>query len=990
MTLFIFLLIGYEINLEKVSQFFCYLIFFSYICVLKLYFLPTITMAKTVYKENTFRNNPENPQEESWLLKRIGELLRDEKFQMSLGIFLIVSSFALFIAFFSYLFTGKADQSVVETVFSTSIRESGAEIENWLGMLGAVLSHIFIFKWFGLGAFLLVPLIFLMGWKLSFKTEVVPLIPSLQFTGFAILWSSLLMSSLFTKESEIGFWGGGLGFTITEVLRGLIGSFGTFLLVMFALALFLIYFVKLSFKTTFATKDNPILTSISQKFEAFKDKFTEKVPNFNFGKGINNKNEFQDTDDGFEFPDLSNETTKNPLNKTFIKGNTKNTTNFRNDFEEDENDIESENIPTKNDLGKTKLPKSGITRPKNPKVELEIDPATPLDIPKKENKFAPRIEEEEEDEVDNFNFIKAKGTQAKIKFPQENDNADGIEDDNFNTPNIRKEDKFQIPTFEKEEITEKPKKEVKFINNDDEIGNEEEKEEMIFNPTADASSANLYDPTEILSRYRKPDASLLNEPPIIKRQVSNEELEANKDKIVETLSNYGIGISQIKATIGPTVTLYEIIPEAGVRISKIKSLEDDIALSLAALGIRIIAPIPGKGTIGIEVPNKKREMVAMRTILESDVFKNTDKVLPLVLGKSITNEILVADLAKMPHLLMAGATGQGKSVGLNVFLTSLIYKKHPAELKFVLVDPKKVELTLFNKIEKHFLAKLPGDDEAIITDTTKVIHTLMALCLEMDNRYNLLKEAACRNIQEYNTKFKQRRLNPKKGHKFLPYIVLVIDELADLMMVAGKEVEQPIARLAQLARAIGIHLIVATQRPSVNVITGIIKANFPARLSFKVTSKIDSRTILDAGGAEQLVGMGDFLFSMGSDTIRLQCPFLDTPEVERVCDFISEQQGFGTSYELPEIETNNGGDSADGLDVSERDVLFEEAARIVVIHQQGSTSLLQRRLKLGYNRAGRLIDQLEKAGIVGAFEGSKAREVLVPDEYALERILNNA
>ncbi|TAE49609.1 MAG: DNA translocase FtsK, partial [Cytophagales bacterium] len=449
-------------------------------------------------------------------------------------------------------------------------------------------------------------------------------------------------------------------------------------------------------------------------------------------------------------------------------------------------------------------------------------------------------------------------------------------------------------------------------------------------------------------------------------------------------------ISQIKATIGPTVTLYEIIPEAGVRISKIKSLEDDIALSLAALGIRIIAPIPGKGTIGIEVPNKKREMVAMRTILESDVFKNTDKVLPLVLGKSITNEILVADLAKMPHLLMAGATGQGKSVGLNVFLTSLIYKKHPAELKFVLVDPKKVELTLFNKIEKHFLAKLPGDDEAIITDTTKVIHTLMALCLEMDNRYNLLKEAACRNIQEYNTKFKQRRLNPKKGHKFLPYIVLVIDELADLMMVAGKEVEQPIARLAQLARAIGIHLIVATQRPSVNVITGIIKANFPARLSFKVTSKIDSRTILDAGGAEQLVGMGDFLFSMGSDTIRLQCPFLDTPEVERVCDFISEQQGFGTSYELPEIETNNGGDSADGLDVSERDVLFEEAARIVVIHQQGSTSLLQRRLKLGYNRAGRLIDQLEKAGIVGAFEGSKAREVLVPDEYALERILNNA
>jgi S-DNA-T family DNA segregation ATPase FtsK/SpoIIIE len=466
-------------------------------------------------------------------------------------------------------------------------------------------------------------------------------------------------------------------------------------------------------------------------------------------------------------------------------------------------------------------------------------------------------------------------------------------------------------------------------------------------------------------------------------------LEANKDKIVETLSNYGIGISQIKATIGPTVTLYEIIPEAGVRISKIKNLEDDIALSLAALGIRIIAPIPGKGTIGIEVPNKKREMVSMRSVLEAEAFKSTEKALPIVMGKSITNEVVVADLAKMPHLLMAGATGQGKSVGLNVFLTSLIYKKHPAELKFVLIDPKKVELTLFNKIEKHFLAKLPGDDEAIITDTSKVIHTLNSLCLEMDTRYNLLKEAACRNLQEYNNKFRHRRLNPKKGHRFLPYIVLVIDELADLMMVAGKEVEQPLARLAQLARAIGIHLIVATQRPSVNVITGIIKANFPARLSFKVTSKIDSRTILDAGGAEQLVGMGDFLFSMGSDMIRLQCPFLDTPEVERICDFINEQPAFQSAYELPEIETEGGGgDFAEG-DEFERDVLFEEAARIIVMHQQGSTSLLQRRLKLGYNRAGRLIDQLEKAGIVGSFEGSKAREVLVPDEYALERLLSS-
>jgi S-DNA-T family DNA segregation ATPase FtsK/SpoIIIE len=943
-------------------------------------------MAKTIYKENTFRNEPEKPQESSIFLKKLGEFLRDEKFQLSLGIFLIVTSFALLIAFFSYLFTGKADQSVVETVFSTSIRESGAEVENWLGMLGAVLAHIFVFKWFGLGAFLLVPLIFLIGYKLTFKDELMPFMPTLQFTGFTILWSSLLMSSLFTRESDIGFWGGGLGFTITEVLRGIIGSFGTFLLVMFALVLFLIYFVKLSFKTTFNPKDNPIFNTLSQKFTSLKDKFTEKTPSFSFGKSPKtNKEELDDdTFDVNDLPDFNDvkNNTKNPLNKTTITTPTPNKNNFTKN-KENIDDFEEKAENEKTDLGKTKLPKSGITRPKNPKVELEIDPATPIDFSKNNKNVSNKKEIEEECEDETF----LKGVQAKIKFSDKE--KQDLEEENsfiFENKTDEKQPKenidFNFPNFNKEKDF-IPKKEIPTIIN------EEVKEEPIFKTNSDASAMNLYDPTEILSLYRKPEPELLNEPPAIKRQVSNEELEANKDKIVETLSNYGIGISQIKATIGPTVTLYEIIPEAGVRISKIKSLEDDIALSLAALGIRIIAPIPGKGTIGIEVPNKKREMVAMRSILESDVFKNSDKTLPLVLGKSITNEILVADLAKMPHLLMAGATGQGKSVGLNVFLTSLIYKKHPAELKFVLVDPKKVELTLFNKIEKHFLAKLPGDDEAIITDTTKVIHTLTALCMEMDNRYNLLKEAACRNIQEYNTKFKQRRLNPNKGHKFLPYIVLVIDELADLMMVAGKEVEQPIARLAQLARAIGIHLIVATQRPSVNVITGIIKANFPARLSFKVTSKIDSRTILDAGGAEQLVGMGDFLFSMGSDTFRLQCPFLDTPEVERVCDFISKQQGFSTPYELPEVETNNNSQTGDGLEASEKDVLFEEAARIVVIHQQGSTSLLQRRLKLGYNRAGRLIDQLEKAGIVGPFEGSKAREVLVTDEYALERILNS-
>ena len=468
-----------------------------------------------------------------------------------------------------------------------------------------------------------------------------------------------------------------------------------------------------------------------------------------------------------------------------------------------------------------------------------------------------------------------------------------------------------------------------------------------------------------------------------------EELEQNKDKILETLTNFKIGIQSIKATIGPTVTLYEIVPEAGDKISKIKNLEDDIALSLAALGIRIIAPIPGKGTIGIEVPNKNREMVSMRSVLGTDKFLKSDKELPIILGKTISNEVMVADLAKMPHLLMAGATGQGKSVGLNVMLASLIYKKHPSQLKFVLVDPKKVELTLFNKLERHFLAMLPNSEEAIITDTKKVVHTLNSLCIEMDNRYDLLKDAGCRNLKEYNTKFVNRRLNPEKGHRFLPYIVLVIDELADLMMTAGKEVETPIARLAQLARAIGIHLIIATQRPSVNVITGIIKANFPARLSFRVTSKIDSRTILDTGGAEQLVGQGDMLLSQGSELIRLQCPFIDTPEVDDVVEFIGSQRGYEMAYQLPEFSGDDDDSKVGEVDLSDRDALFDEAARLIVLHQQGSTSLIQRKLKLGYNRAGRLIDQLEAAGIVGSFEGSKAREVLIPDDYSLEQLLNN-
>jgi S-DNA-T family DNA segregation ATPase FtsK/SpoIIIE len=498
----------------------------------------------------------------------------------------------------------------------------------------------------------------------------------------------------------------------------------------------------------------------------------------------------------------------------------------------------------------------------------------------------------------------------------------------------------------------------------------------------------LYDPTLDLSSYKFPPLELLNEYEVGKVQVTQEELNQNKDKILATLTNFKIGITSIKATIGPTVTLYEIVPDAGIKISRIKNLEDDIALSLAALGIRIIAPIPGKGTIGIEVPNKNREMVSIRSVLGSPAFVKTDKELPIAIGKTISNEVLVIDLAKMPHLLVAGATGQGKSVGLNVILASLLYKRHPSQLKFVLVDPKKVEMSLFSKIERHYLAKLPNSEEAIITDTKKVVHTLNSLCIEMENRYEILKDAGARNLKEYNVKFVGRKLNPKEGHRFLPYIVLVIDELADLMMTAGKEVETPIARLAQLARAIGIHLVVATQRPSVNVITGVIKANFPARLSFRVTSKVDSRTILDSGGADQLVGQGDMLLSSGSDVIRIQCPFVDTPEIEKLCDFIGAQRGYDSAYLLPEFEGEDES-GASSVDLSERDVLFEEAAQLMVNHQQGSTSLLQRKLKLGYNRAGRLIDQLEAAGIVGPFEGSKAREVLIKDQLSLEQLLNS-
>ena len=498
-----------------------------------------------------------------------------------------------------------------------------------------------------------------------------------------------------------------------------------------------------------------------------------------------------------------------------------------------------------------------------------------------------------------------------------------------------------------------------------------------------------FDPRLDLRDFKFPDVEFLKTyGEEVHTAVSKEELEKSKNMIVQTLDHYNIKIAQIKATIGPTVTLFEIVPEKGVRISKIKNLEDDIALSLAALGIRIIAPIPGKGAIGIEVPNKKPEIVSMHSVIKSAKYQNSKAALPVCLGKTIANEVFVADLAKMPHLLMAGATGQGKSVGLNAIIVSLLYKKHPAELKFVLVDPKKVELTLYQTIERHYLAKLPGEGDAIITDNKQVVNTLNSLCVEMDERYQLLQSALVRNIKEYNAKFIARKLNPQEGHRYLPYIVVVVDEVADLIMTAGKEVEHPIGRLAQLARAIGIHLILATQRPSVNIITGTIKANFPARIAFRVSSKIDSRTILDGNGADQLIGKGDMLYSTGSELVRLQCPFVDTPEVDNITSFIGSQRGYPDAHILPEVREESDGEAKE-FDPHERDAMFEDAARIVVQHQSGSTSLIQRRLKVGYNRAGRLIDQLEAANIVGPFEGSKARAVLIPDEYALEQFLNN-
>jgi len=611
----------------------------------------------------------------------------------------------------------------------------------------------------------------------------------------------------------------------------------------------------------------------------------------------------------------------------------------------------------KNSISSTEIP----VEPEEDEISVPLIPVDPIEYNLNEGFPQVDVLDKSEEEPEEQTFRTESSLQVPLSWKP------ATEATTLNESNIEPNPEADVP-IELNEITQETEETDNLAAQiRDQFGD--------FDPTLELSNYQ-FPPIELLAAHGSSGSITINE----------EELEENKNKIVDTLKNYSIGIAQIKATIGPTVTLYEIVPEAGIRISKIKNLEDDIALSLSALGIRIIAPIPGKGTIGIEVPNKNPSVVSMRSVIASTKFQKAEMELPIAFGKTISNETFVVDLAKMPHMLMAGATGQGKSVGLNAVLASLLYKKHPAEVKFVLVDPKKVELTLYNKIERHFLAKLPDSADAIITDNTKVIHTLNSLCIEMDQRYELLKLAMVRNIKEYNEKFKSRRLNPNDGHQFLPYIVLVIDEFADLIMTAGKEVETPIARLAQLARAIGIHLIIATQRPSVNVITGIIKANFPARLAFRVTSKIDSRTILDTQGADQLIGRGDMLFTQGNDVTRIQCAFVDTPEIQKLTEFIGSQRGYAQAHLLPEYVGEES--SLDMSDLGERDPLFREAAEVLVIAQQGSASLIQRKLKLGYNRAGRLIDQLEAAGIVGPFEGSKARQVLIRDMQALEQFFN--
>ncbi|WP_219224734.1 FtsK/SpoIIIE family DNA translocase [Pedobacter antarcticus] len=880
------------------------------------------------FKSNSFKNESRDKQgprtssrDTRSRFERMPSLnFQDERILKIAGLFFLILSIYFLVAFTSYIFTWQEDYSYVidanggwsnlfKTVEELEQNNIPIMVQNWLGKFGALLSHQFIYEWFGIASFLFVFVFFVIGYRLLFKVKIFSMEKTLGYSLFFLLFLSLTFGffhSFFLDaphylEGEMGYWS-------NKVLVAQIGVTGVGVLLAFLALTILVIAYNIDFK-------------LPERKKVIVDEDTDLEPEYSNGNAFTPKSS--------EAGASSEKPAVRPVQENEKKsGEVELTLNER--------------------LGGQRKQSQGAIVPSS-RFEVQEPIEEEVVMPSR-----PAVN------VMNEAIILSPAVAPAPPVP---------------VTSIPLEEVI-VPQPEPVSVKAEPVLTV-------EKSEEEKKSEHLVEQFGN------YDPTLDLSSYQYPHLDLLEDYGSNKISVNADELEANKNKIVETLNHYNIEIDKIKATIGPTVTLYEIIPAPGIRISKIKNLEDDIALSLAALGIRIIAPMPGKGTIGIEVPNMHPEMVSMRSILATEKFQKTDMELPIALGKTISNEVYIADLAKMPHLLVAGATGQGKSVGINAILVSMLYKKHPSQLKFVLVDPKKVELTLFNKIERHFLAKLPGEADAIITDTKKVIHTLNSLCIEMDQRYDLLKDAQVRNLKEYNDKFIKRKLNPENSHRFLPYIVLIVDEFADLMMTAGKEVETPIARLAQLARAVGIHLVLATQRPSVNIITGTIKANFPARLAFRVLSKIDSRTILDSGGADQLIGRGDMLLSTGNDLIRLQCAFVDTPEVDRISEFIGNQRGYPEAYQLPEYLDEAAESAKADFNLDDRDSMFEEAARLIVMHQQGSTSLIQRKLKLGYNRAGRIIDQLEATGVVGPFEGSKAREVLLPDEYALEQFLDN-
>lgn len=832
----------------------------------------------------------------------VKQIVKDERTHKITGAVFLLLALFLFIAFTSYLYTWKEDQDkVFHHGASILLPSSEVKVANLLGNLGALVSHFFFYKGFGLASYLFCSFFFILGVNLLYTRKVFSIGRNLRYVLAGLIFFSVVFA--FVTRGNGFPWGGAVGDMISDWLARFLGKLGTAALLMVAGLAYFIWRFNPVFKM-------PKIPSLPLKEKAV-DPVLAEADGEKSGARLF-------VDEGF----------------SDMKGN----------------------IMKGEGLVAIIPPKS--SRETEPVIDftiIEKEPEPEAFIAEEEPDFGPDIEEEPE--------LPLQEEIPALIFPPV-------------LPPVMNNGSGKAKGAELE-------LEIKPIPEEASEGDDGEgvAEGTVAAPMPD------YEPTLDLRDYKYPSLELLEAHGSDKIIQDAAELEANKNQIINTLKNYDILIQKISATVGPTVTLYEIVPAPGVRISRIKNLEDDIALSLAALGIRIIAPIPGKGTIGIEVPNVKKTIVSMRTLLASEKFQHSNFALPIAIGKKIDNENFIVDLAAMPHLLMAGATGQGKSVGLNAILVSLLYKKHPSQLKLVLVDPKKVELSIYRTIEKHFLAKLPGEEESIITDTKKVIHTLNALCIEMDNRYDLLKEAGARNIREYNEKFIKRRLNPQKGHQYLPFIVLVVDEFADLIMTAGKEVEMPIARLAQLARAVGIHLIIATQRPSVNIITGTIKANFPARIAFKVSSKIDSRTILDAGGAEQLIGKGDMLISYNGEITRLQCAFVDTPEVEEVTDFIGRQRGYPQAFLLPEYVDEKDMEGKD-FDLGDRDPLFEEAARLIVQNQIGSTSLLQRRMKLGYNRAGRLMDQLEAAGVVGPGQGSKARDVLIKTEMELDQYLN--